>query len=216
MSAPEDAYDLHIHSRYSKDSSIAPETIIEAAKKRGLEGIAITDHSSVRGGLEAKMVAPSDLTIIVGYETRIQRQDVLCLFVEEEVKADSMAELHDKVRESGGITVLAHPYRMFMIGRDCANVDAIEVLNARISRGRNRRALELAEELHMPKVAGSDAHTVNEIGRAYTIIKKGCNPRDAILSGLVEPGGSESPIWVDILSFLSRMAATSSRILGGG
>lgn len=215
MSTPEAAYDLHVHSRSCKDSSLAPRTIIEAAKKRGLRGIAVTDHWSVKGGLEVRRTAPSDLTVIVGYETRIQKQDVLCLFVEEEAKADSMAELHDKIRESGGITVLAHPYRMFSVGRACADVDAIEVLNARISRGRNRRALELADKLHVPKVAGSDAHSVSEIGRAYTIVKQGCNPREAILSGLTEPGGSESPLWVGILSLLARMAAVSSKAIGG-
>jgi len=215
MSAPEAAYDLHVHSRYSKDSSLAPKAIIEAAKRRGLAGIAVTDHLSVKGGIEVRRAAPTDLIVIVGYETRIQKQDVLCLFVEEEAKADSMAELHDKIRESGGITVLAHPYRLFTVGRAWADVDAIEVLNARISSDRNKRALELAEKLHVPKVAGSDAHMASEIGRAYTIVKQGQNPKEAILGGLTEPGGSESPLWVGILSLLSRVAAVSSKAMGG-
>ena len=215
MSAPEAAYELHVHSGYSRDSSLAPEAIVRAAKRRGLVGIAVTDHRSVKGGLEARRAASSDLTVVVGYEARIQKQDVLCLFVEEEAKADSMAELHDKVRESGGIMVLAHPYRMFMFERAYADVDAIEVLNARISRGRNRRALELAEKLHMPKVAGSDAHMAREIGRAYTIVRWGCDLREAILGGSTEPGGSESPLWVGILSLLARTAAVTSKAIGG-
>jgi len=215
MSAPEDSYDLHVHSMYSRDSSLKPKVIVDAAKKRGLGGIAVTDHWSVKGGLEARRVAPSDLTVVVGYETKIQKQDVLCLFVEEEAKADSMAELHDKIRESGGITVLAHPYRMLTAGGTYADVDAIEVLNARISRGRNRRALELAGKLHATMVAGSDAHTAGEIGRAYTIVKGGCDLREAILGGLTEPGGSESPWWVDIASLLARTAAVTSKAIGG-
>lgn len=206
---------MHVHSKYSKDSALAPKAIVEAAKRGGLRGIAVTDHRTVKGGLETRRVAPSDLAVIIGYETRIQEQDVLCLFVEEEAKADSMAELHDKIRGSGGIMVLAHPYRMLTVGRTCANVDAIEVLNARVSRGRNRRALELADKLHVPKVAGSDAHTAREIGMAYTIVKQGGDPREAILRGLTEPGGSESPLWVGILSLLARVAATSSKAIRG-
>jgi len=216
MSVQGSPYDLHVHSRYSKDSALTPEAIVETAKRRGLRGVAVTDHETVKGGLDARRVALGDLTVIVGYETRIQKQDVICLFVEEETRARSIAELHDKIRENGGITVLAHPYRMFMLANreTFLNVDAIEVLNARLSRDRNGRALELANDLHMPKVAGSDAHTLCEIGRAYTIVK-GDNPREEILRGLTVAGGSESPLWVSFLSLIARTAAVISNEIRG-
>ncbi|MCW3133792.1 MAG: PHP domain-containing protein [Methanophagales archaeon] len=41
-------YDLHIHSKYSSDGIIEPEKIIKIALKRGLDGIAITDHSTIK------------------------------------------------------------------------------------------------------------------------------------------------------------------------
>jgi predicted metal-dependent phosphoesterase TrpH len=217
MSTQGATYDLHVHSRCSRDSALTPEAIVKAAKRGGLRGVAVTDHETVKGGLEARRAAlGSDLTIIVGYETRIQGHDVLCLFVEEENRAGCMAELHDKIRESGGITVLAHPYRMFMTAdRGTLNdVDAVEVLNARLSSGRNRRALELADDLHMPKVAGSDAHSLYEIGRAYTIIR-GDSPREGILRGLSMPGGTESPLWVSLLSLLARRAASATHAARG-
>jgi len=47
-------YDLHIHSKYSYDGILEPRDIVKIAIKRGLDGIAITDHNTVKGALEAK------------------------------------------------------------------------------------------------------------------------------------------------------------------
>lgn len=41
-------YDLHIHSKYSSDGVLEPERIIKIATKRGLNGIAITDHDTIK------------------------------------------------------------------------------------------------------------------------------------------------------------------------
>ena len=40
--------DLHIHEKhFSKDSFLALEEIVEIAKRKGLDGICITDHDSM-------------------------------------------------------------------------------------------------------------------------------------------------------------------------
>ena len=41
--------DLHTHSRYSPDSKLDPIEIVKAAKQRGFDGVAITDHNAVEG-----------------------------------------------------------------------------------------------------------------------------------------------------------------------
>ena len=46
--------DLHIHSKYSYDGILEPKDIVKIAIKKGLDGIAITDHNTVKGALEAK------------------------------------------------------------------------------------------------------------------------------------------------------------------
>ena len=48
-------------------------------------------------------------------------------------------------------------------------LDAIEVFNARTYCG-NEKALKAAETLNIAKTAGSDAHTIAEIGNAYTTL----------------------------------------------
>lgn len=41
-------FDLHIHTTYS-DGALSPEEIIDLATKKGMDGIAITDHDTVNG-----------------------------------------------------------------------------------------------------------------------------------------------------------------------
>ena len=48
--------DLHIHSKYSFDSLLSVEKIIKTAEKKKLDGIAICDHNSLKGGLKAKKI----------------------------------------------------------------------------------------------------------------------------------------------------------------
>ena len=45
---------LHIHSKYSHDSKVSVEEILEAAENAGFDAIAITDHNTATGGLEAQ------------------------------------------------------------------------------------------------------------------------------------------------------------------
>lgn len=43
-------YDLHTHSKYSSDGWIDPEMLVKTAIKKGLSGIAVTDHNTIRWG----------------------------------------------------------------------------------------------------------------------------------------------------------------------
>ena len=58
-------YDLHVHSRYSYDGILSPEEIVKIAIKKGLNGIAITDHNTIRGSQEAKNYETKDFRIII-------------------------------------------------------------------------------------------------------------------------------------------------------
>ncbi|MEM0083622.1 MAG: PHP domain-containing protein, partial [Candidatus Nezhaarchaeales archaeon] len=44
--------DLHVHSYNSKDSLLKPRDIITTAVKKGINCVAVTDHNTVKGGLE--------------------------------------------------------------------------------------------------------------------------------------------------------------------
>jgi predicted metal-dependent phosphoesterase TrpH len=63
--------DLHIHSTAS-DGSFSPVEIIEIAKKAGLRAIAITDHDTLEGSVEAlRHQHSSDLEILPGIEISV-------------------------------------------------------------------------------------------------------------------------------------------------
>ena len=49
-----------------KDTLMSPRAIVRAARRRGLAGVAVTDHGTIAGGLETKAIAPSDLLVVVG------------------------------------------------------------------------------------------------------------------------------------------------------
>ena len=61
--------DLHVHTSYSPCSNLSLRTIETVARKRGLDGIAITDHNTIAGALELKSRA-AQLLVIVAEEIR--------------------------------------------------------------------------------------------------------------------------------------------------
>ena len=69
--------DLHVHTNHS-DSSSSVKKILESAEKKGLDGIAITDHSTTDAYTEASMLA-TDLLIIPGVEVETDEGHVLIL-----------------------------------------------------------------------------------------------------------------------------------------
>jgi len=184
--------DLHVHSIYSRDAILSPEKIVKIAKIKGLSGVAVTDHETIRGAIKAKSVAFDGFVVITGTELKTDKGEVIGLFVDEEIKSREFAE----VKDQDGVIMLPHPYRNRQ--EDPKNllkaVDLIEGLNARIPKELNRKAQYLAIDHGLPIVAGSDAHTPFEIGRARTIVpvSEASNIKDCLLSGEVMIEGRES------------------------
>jgi predicted metal-dependent phosphoesterase TrpH len=40
--------DLHVHTCYSEDALTTPEEVVYYARKKGLDGVAITDHETLK------------------------------------------------------------------------------------------------------------------------------------------------------------------------
>jgi len=168
-------FDLHIHSRYSKDSNLHPKVILNTAKLRGLDGIAVTDHNTIKGGVEASKIA-ENIEVIVGAEIKTNKGEIIGYFLNEEIKSRSFWEVIDEMRSQGAMISIPHPFDFFRINRLRFNeemlkaVDAIEVINSRCVFDKfNRKALELAEKYGLRKTAGSDAHSVDEIGASGVV-----------------------------------------------
>ena len=171
--------DLHCHTRFSFDSLASPRSIVRAAAARGLTHIAITDHDRIEGALEARDQAPEGLTVIVGEEIRTADGDLIAAFVERAIEPGmSATDTIAAVREQGGLVGIPHPFDRFRgsLLRNAKTaslaplVDWVEAHNARLLGGGNQLAAEFAAANGVPGIAVSDAHSVLEVGVAYTAL----------------------------------------------
>lgn len=152
---------------------------MEISCRKGLDGIVVADHNTIRGGLETKDINRSPLTVIVGSEIKTEWGDVVCLFLEKEISTRKFTQVAEEVRKQEGIMILAHPYWKHTLSEELlAGVDLIETFNSRISPALNRKAEELALSRGLPQVAGSDAHLPWEIGKGVTCFDFSTLPGD--------------------------------------
>ncbi|MGH2607416.1 MAG: PHP domain-containing protein, partial [Anaerolineales bacterium] len=77
--------ELHCHTHYSADGLMRPERLVEVCRRRGIDRVAITDHNTTLGALEAARHDPE--RVIVGEEILTTRGELLAYFVTEEVPA---------------------------------------------------------------------------------------------------------------------------------
>ena len=186
--------DLHIHSRASFDALSAPADIARVAAERGLTHIAITDHDRIDGALEAKSKAPAGLQVIVGEEVRTADGDLICLFLERAIPPGlSAAETMAEARKQGGLVGIPHPFDRFRgsLLRDeqmlevASQADWVEGYNARAVGGTaNERAAGFGLDRDIPAIAVSDAHSLLEVGVAYTAFDEDVSTPSALLAAL--------------------------------
>ncbi len=161
--------DMHTHTEFSRDSSMKVDELIERAKARCLDGIAVTDHNTMDAVDKIKKLRP-DINIIPGMEITTDRGEILGLFLTDEITNTDPKKVVEEIRAQGGIAVVPHPFDPFRSfdGWKKIDVDGIEVFNSRnLTSGMNKKAMEHAEKNQMIKTAGSDAHSPWEVGKAY-------------------------------------------------
>lgn len=167
--------EFHCHTVYSRDSSIEIEALITTARERGLERLAITDHNTIAGAIKAQALAP-DL-IVVGEEVHTERGELIGYYVKEEIPGGlSVEETLRRFKEQGAFIGIPHPFdlrrhgwRLLELLELLPEVDAVEVFNARcLRKALNDHALAFAKKYEKPMLAGSDAHTLMEVGLAVT------------------------------------------------
>jgi dephospho-CoA kinase len=201
--------DLHLHTAGSRDCLSDPQAVLERATARGYGRIAITDHN--RLGVALAMADEFPDRIIPGEEVKTAEGiDVIGLYLAEEIpKGTPAVETVARIRAQGGIPYLPHPYAAGkggggrMADELAALVDVVEVFNARLHPGRlNAPAEELAARHGRLRGAGSDAHTLGELGGAFVDVPAHPNRPDALLSALAfaAVGGRTSSSLVHLAS----------------
>lgn len=214
--------DSHIHSVYSGHAGLKIEQIVSYCKKHSIVP-ALTDHNSGKGWNSFKKKAKNaGLPFILGEEIKVFKEgeylgELLCLFMQKEIKPGEINEVLDKLREQDALVSLAHPFDLLRrplfsafkyIEEYCERVDAVEVFNSRCMLNRfNENALEFGEEKDMPFTAGSDAHFLIELGN--TVLKTKANSleeaRENILKKKCSFKGCLSPKRIQLYTQLAKI-----------
>ena len=175
--------DLHTHTKYSGMSKILflelpdcvsePREVVEAAERRGLNVLCVTDHNSIRGGLEAQKYAKS-VEVVVGEEILTADGELLGLFLSENVpKGLSVEETIDIVHGMGGVAIAPHPFSSHCsaLGDRILNLnlDGVEVFNAfHRDRYSNDLAMQKCRGIETALTGSSDAHAPMMVGDCCT------------------------------------------------
>ncbi|MGH8162863.1 MAG: PHP domain-containing protein [Rhodanobacteraceae bacterium] len=188
--------DLHTHSFFSGDGVSSPDKKIAAARAKGLDGFALTDHNTNDGveylrekGLIREDGLPVDGFLVVpGVEVTTAEGPLLSIGASlPYLKGRSAREVCELIHARGGLAIPPHPYDLFRAGIRFSTlqdlpIDALEVFNAATTLRRyNRYAFKYAQMRGLPMTAASDAHHHAAIGTAYTIL----NTEDFSLGGVL-------------------------------
>lgn len=169
--------DIHIHTNYSKDGMSGIKEMALVAIKRGMNAIAITDHSSIEGWEEAKKVSKElNFPIILGNEIYSKQGDIIGLFLKEKIqgKHKEAKFVMEEIKKQGGLVIIPHAFHgPLSFKEDLTNyldlIDGIEVINGRRpSNGPDQKALEFAKKHNLAMTGGTDAHCAQAVGDAYT------------------------------------------------
>jgi len=191
--------DLHVHTTGSRDAFIEPEQLPLILKKRGLDGVAITNHDTFTE------VTSSETIILPGIEVSTRQGHILGLGIFGPITKGSTAdETIAMIQRAGGVAIVPHPFDPIS---PCVNPlklrsrpEAIETINsdALFFCLNTIVAKRMADRLGLPMVAGSDSHIPETVGDAYTLIdsssKSVADILGAIRAGSVEPAGGPTPL----------------------
>ena len=185
--------DMHCHVREgSMDSGIGFDEYISILKSKGFQGMMITDHNTYRGYRHWKNRIKGrrhkDFVVLKGieYDTR-DAGHIICIMPQGvkmrmlELRGMSVSKLIDLVHRNGGVLGPAHPCgekylsiaktKAFLKSPEIMNrFDFLEGFNCCESPESNDHAMRLAAKYNLLTIGGSDAHSHECCGKAYTIL----------------------------------------------
>lgn len=183
--------DLHVHTNFSDGKPSAEELVDWVHEKTNLSVIAITDHDEIDGAYEVQKIIREkgyDLEVVIGEEVTAKEGHIIGLFIKKKIPSGlSAKETIKKIHEQGGIAVAAHPFFQTRLRSQYKqvdgvgaitlikeNFDAIEIVNAtpfvHVKNGLRAKYIN-RKLLFKAEIGGSDAHTKEAVGIAYTVFE---------------------------------------------
>lgn len=183
--------DLHVHTFPASPCATSQvEDIIQQARAIGLDGICLTDHNHFwPPAAVAELRQTYNFPIFAANEITTDQGHILVFGLERPLNGQGiikLADLRERITASGGFMIGAHPFRGFLTfgvgelgltvekaaARDMFSMlDAVEVLNGKVTAAENQFAAKVARHLNLPTTGGSDAHAISELGCYATAFK---------------------------------------------
>lgn len=210
--------DFHIHTEYSLDCDTSLNKIIERCLEVGINCIAIADHGTAEGGLRMQEIAP--FPVIVAEEILTPDGEIMGMFLKETIPSGlSLAQTIERIHAQDALVCAPHPFDTFarsglggeLLEEIADEIDIIEVFNARSPFSQpSTKALNFALKHDIATSAGSDAHTLGEIGNAFIEMPEFSDKNDflqALVKGKIN-GHKTNPL----VHFASMWAKVKSRV----
>ena len=146
--------DLHCHTRpLSACSALTAAELVSLACERGLDGICLTEHDRAwDAGELAELRESAPIRVFSAVELTTDMGHVLAFGLDPSGFSAIARAVFAAAEASGGVLFLAHPARDGLL----------RVTHETLA------ASGLAKGFRLPGIAGSDAHTRDEVGRAAT------------------------------------------------
>lgn len=216
--------DLHVHSCHSPDGFATVPQILAACRTRRIQVVALTDHNTMAGALEAVDLADHyGVEVIPGEEVDTDEGHLLALFLREPIEPGRpVAMVLREIRRQGGLAIVPHPmspwdgFSAASLLRWAPEVDAVELFSPTYGGRLHRRKAVRLNRRHcgLPLAVGSDAHLLEHVGRSYTCFagSSAAELRRCLEQGLTQRGGRAWSV-VHHIHYLQQMH--NRRVRGG-
>ena len=215
--------DLHMHTDHSHDCATPVESLLEAARDRGLGAIAVTEHNEISGAVAAAAICEQyGVKVILAEEVKTASQgEVIGLFITEKIERGmTLEETVSEIKRQGGLVYVPHPFDRMHAIPDYEHllpivdrIDLIEIYNPRVALDTfNEEAARFAAKYRIPAAAGSDSHVTQGLGTARVRMRDFDGPEE-FLESLREAEIHSTPtnyVYVQALKFIQTKATPQS------
>ncbi len=202
--------DIHVHTNLSsRCSSIQPHELLERALEIGLDAVCVTEHSTYQGAQMMSAIAlDRGFKIFRGMEVYTELGDMLVFGWNERIRyyLFPFKELKKNVEASGGIIIPAHPCRGWDVRHPhrhslpeelLSSIVALETHNGASTARSNDQAELIRKKYGLFGVGGSDAHSVDQLGKCVTIFEDYLEDEEDLIRAL--KGGRYRAAYLDEL-----------------
>ncbi len=200
--------DLHLHTNLG-DGTASPQRVLEVARQRNLQVIAVTDHDHLEGAKRLQELLDRDPThdvqLIWGVEVTTREGHFLGLFIRKAPRfLLHVEEAIEQIKDQGGLCVIPHPMGRLVPSLSRRKIDdlltrgyqidAIELYNPSPANASARDEVRrLNAQWGLAATGSSDAHFWQHIGAGYTLFPGATaeDVRHAITDHTTREGGQE-------------------------